>query len=137
MNQRTHADVMTLSHEDDNETFPYWFGRIIGIFHTDILNIGAASTSIEPQRMEFLWVRWFGRDTGYRSGFKAKRLPRVGFLPNNGIGAFGFLDPHEVIRAVQMIPAFAYGRTATLLEPSIARQPNENNEDWRFYYVNM
>jgi hypothetical protein len=128
---------MVLAHEDGDDAFPYWFGRIIGVFHADVVHTGTASKSTEPQQMDFLWVRWFGRDLSYKSGFKAKRLHRLGFLPNDEPGAFAFLDPQEIIRAVHLIPAFAYGRTSSLLSPSIARQPSENNEDWHYYYVNM
>ncbi|KAG1896093.1 uncharacterized protein F5891DRAFT_1193535 [Suillus fuscotomentosus] len=52
-------------------------------------------------------------------------------------GAFGFLNPHQIICGVHLIPAFAYGHTDELLLPSIARPLHENNEDWKFYYVNM
>ena len=34
INPRTHGDVMVLSDEDDPEnTHPYWYARIISIFH--------------------------------------------------------------------------------------------------------
>lgn len=140
LNPRTHADFMVLSHETedaDGKSFPYWFGRIVGIFHADILHTGPHSKSSEPQRMEFLWVRWFGRDTTHKSGFKARRLHRVGFVPADDPEAFGFLDPQEIIRAAHLIPAFHFGRTGELLGPSIVRQPQEKDEDWQFFYVNM
>ena len=75
LNLRTHADFMTLSHEDDEELktkFPYWFGRIVGIFHTAVVYIGPGSRSVDPQHMEFLFVRWFGHDPGHQGGWKAK-----------------------------------------------------------------
>jgi hypothetical protein len=139
LNPRAHADFMCLSHEDGDGDFPYWFGRIVGIFHADVVHLGPASKSLGPQHMEFLWVRWFGRDLSWRSGFKAKRLHRIGFVPwdNSDTEAFGFLDPKEVIRAVHLIPAFAHGRTDHLLPPSIIRPLTSNNEDWCLYYVNV
>lgn len=139
LNPRTHADVMVLSHEDEDEDpHPYWYARIIGVFHAQVSHIGPRSQSTDEQRMDFLWVRWFGRDLNYKAGWKAKRLHRLGFLLSEDRGAFGFLDPNEVIRGVHLIPAFAYGRTSDILgpNPSIARQPHENDEDWTFYYVN-
>ncbi|KAG2029536.1 hypothetical protein BDR03DRAFT_825481, partial [Suillus americanus] len=34
LNSRTHADIMVLSHEDDEANgHPYWYARIIGVFH--------------------------------------------------------------------------------------------------------
>jgi hypothetical protein len=137
LNPRAQADFMCLSHEDGD--FPYWFGRIVGIFHADVVHLGPASKSPMSQHMEFLWVRWFGRDLSWRSGFKAKRLHRIGFVPgdDSDTEAFGFLDPKEVIRAIHLVPTFAHGRTDQLLMPSTIRPLTSNNEDWCLFYVNM
>jgi hypothetical protein len=132
---------MTLSHEDDipdSKKFPYWFGRIIGIFHTLVKYRGPGPHSMEPQCFEFLFVRWFGRELGHRGGWKSRRLHRIGFVDADDDTAFGFLDPQDVIRGVHLIPAFEYGRTTALLPPSpTARAPSEKDEDWLCYYVNM
>jgi hypothetical protein len=48
--------------------------------------------------MEFLWVGWFGRDPGWCSGWKARRLDSVGFIPEEDPDAFGFLDPGQCCR---------------------------------------
>lgn len=139
VNPRTHADIMVLSHEDPNtrDSHPYWYARVVGIFHAQVRHVGPESKTYDPQKMVFLWVRWFGRDLKYRAGWTPRRLHRVGFVDSDDPQAFGFLDPSEVIRGVHMIPAFAHGRTSNLLGPSIARQAAENNEDWIFYYVGM
>ncbi|GLB33254.1 hypothetical protein LshimejAT787_0101380 [Lyophyllum shimeji] len=139
VNPRTHPDVMVLAHEDDAESnpHPYWYARVIGIFHAEVRHAGTTSNSSETRAVDFLWVRWFGRDLQHRSGWKAKRLHRVGFVDSAEPEAFGFLDPADVIRAVHMIPAFAFGHTSDLLAPSIARQLVENDEDWVYYYVGM
>jgi len=137
VNPRTHADIMILSHENDEDEekcHPYWYARVIGIFHANVRHVGPTSRSSDPQKMEFLWVRWFGIDPGYRAGWKARRLHRVGFTVYN---SFGFLDPKEVIRGVHLLPAFAHGRTSDYLAPSIARQPSEKREDWVYYYISM
>jgi hypothetical protein len=137
LNPRTHADIMVLGHEDD-DTHPYWYACILGIFHANIIYRGGDTTSVEPQQMNFLWVRWFGRDpNNYRSGWKAKRLHRLGFIPADIPGAFGFLDPQQIIRGVHLIPGFAHGRTDLLLPPSVARPLHDNNTDWKFFYINM
>lgn len=61
-------------------------------------------------------------------------------------GAFGFLEPGIIIRAVHLIPAFAHGRTAELLRGvSMARQCTIEDADtsepgttnWLYYCVNM
>ena len=134
LNPRTHANVMVLAHEDDAEiSHPYWYARIIGIFHAFVNH----HSSPEPVHMDFLWVRWYGRDVGHRAGWNIKHLHRVGFVDGNDPLAFGFLDPSLIIRGCHLIPAFAHGRTKDLLPPSLARLNAENDTDSTFYYVNM
>lgn len=148
INPRNHADIMVLAHEDEDEedSHPYWYARVIGVFHANIRYVGPGSTSREPQRIDFLWIRWFGRDMTAPGGFATRRYHRIGFLDAAQPGAFGFLDPAVVIRAVHLIPAFAYGRTSELLEgKSVARRYTTEAEDaddcattdWLYYYVNM
>lgn len=141
LNPRTHADIMVLSPQkecDDDEDHPYWYARIVGIFHVNVLHTGPDSHSREPQRMEFLFVRWFGRDLTPTAGWSTKRLHRLGFVPGNDVDAFGFLDPQQCIRAVHLMPAFAWGRVTSLLPPSvIARSLTNNYEDWQLYYLGM
>lgn len=143
-----HADFMVLSPENaeaNDDPHPYWYGRILGIFHVNVRHRTPQSKSLEPRRMDFLFVRWFGRDMTPRAGWKAKRLLRLGFIPGNSEGAFGFVDPAQVIRAVHLIPAFKWGLTSKYLPPSpIARGDNNtaqgNNhadKDWQLYYVGM
>jgi hypothetical protein len=107
INPRTHADIMVLAHEEDASWHPYWYARVLGIFHMMVEHVGPNSRRTESKQMDFLLVRWFGRHPGVASGWAAKRLPRVGFLSAGDSGAFGFLDPQEVIRGVHLIPAFA------------------------------
>ncbi|KAJ3512102.1 hypothetical protein NLJ89_g3716 [Agrocybe chaxingu] len=139
LNPRTHADIMILSPENEEKNkdpHPYWYGRILGIFHVNVRHRGPLSSSREPQRMEFLFVRWFGRDFTPRPGWKTKRLLRVGFVPGNEATAFGFLDPAQVVRAVHLIPAFAWGKVTKFLARSvIARSATDPIEDWQLFYV--
>jgi hypothetical protein len=134
LNPRTHGDIMVLSGVDEH---PYWYARIVGIFHAMVLKIGPKSMSREPKRMEFLFVRWFGLDTvtDEVGGWKTKKLHQIGFV--EGDEAFGFVNPADVIRAVHLIPRFSQGRTKNYLGPSFARSSVENDEDWVRYYVNM
>ncbi|KAL6308250.1 hypothetical protein BKA93DRAFT_822458 [Sparassis latifolia] len=70
-------------------------------------------------------------------GFGTRRLHRVGFIDVDDYKPFGFLNPDEVLQGVHLIPAFAHGRTSSLLPPSVAQRSDDNDEDWQFYYVNM
>jgi hypothetical protein len=140
LNPRTHANVMVLSHEDDDSAHPYWYARIIGNFHATVHFKGLAShPTIQPglYHIDFLWVRWYGRDLTHNSGWKAKRLHRLGFINSQDPGAFGFIDPKHIIRAVHLIPAYAFGTVNDLLPPSIVRSPYDNDRDWMYYYIAM
>ncbi|KAH7917017.1 hypothetical protein BV22DRAFT_1027096, partial [Leucogyrophana mollusca] len=125
---------MVLSRESSPSpgSLPYWYARVLGIFHARVLYAG------KVQPMEFLWVRWYGTVPGYRSGSKSARLPKVGFVPESDPSAFGFLDPSLVIRGCHLIPAFADGRTCDLLRggPSAGRKLGEE-DDWAAFYVNI
>jgi len=138
INPRTHPDIMLMAHEDDLQAdpHPYWYARVIGIYHVNALHSGRHSASVTSKRMDFLWVRWFGRDFEAPGGFAAKRLHRIGFIPQEDGGAFGFLDPQVVLRGVHLIPGFAHGQTDEYLGMSVIR-PLENDLDWVVYYVNM
>jgi len=137
-----HGDVMVLSPENDKENenpHPYWYACTLGVYHVNVRHLGPNSKSDQPQHMEFLFVRWFGRDLTLEPGWKAKRLLRLGFVPGNDETAFGFLDPTQVIRAVHLIPAFTWGHVTKYLTQRsvIARGLKEPDEDWQLYYVNM
>ncbi|KAJ3002471.1 hypothetical protein NUW54_g5831 [Trametes sanguinea] len=94
-----------------------------------------------PEGFDFLLVDpgGLGGDPEWESGWIAKRLERIGFVPQSDEGAFDFLDPADVIRGCHLIPAFAEGRTRSLLGPSmLARHASEpqDDSDWERFYVN-
>ncbi|KAJ7196540.1 hypothetical protein GGX14DRAFT_312666, partial [Mycena pura] len=115
---------------DDNR---FSYAQVIGIFHA---RASIISQNKAPEPIQFLWVRWFVHDTSYRFGWEARRLPRVEFMPSDHPDTFTFLDPDDVVRGVHLIPAFFHGRTKELLPRSVARYDEEDEEDWRYYYVN-
>ena len=120
---------------------PYWYARVIGIFHTMVDH----PMLPDGTRMDFLWVRWYGSDIdsdqGYDSGFEARCLHRIGFLEDtnnpNASPPFGFVDPKTVIRSVYLPPVYDEGKRADLLGPSVARTPSEGDEDYCLYYVDL
>ncbi len=126
------CDVMIPAFESSSESdpiHPYWYARILKILHTQVF-FGASPVS---ERIEFLFVRWFGRDMEWKGGPSTLRLDRIGFVPSTDQEAFGFLNPALVIRASHLIPAFKFGKTSHLLGPSLAREGEEG--DWDNYYV--
>jgi hypothetical protein len=142
INPRTHGDVMLLaseSHENEEDAHPYWYAHVIGIYHVYINYREEGKYKFKDRREDFLWIRWYGRDTEYSSGFQAKRLPRLGFVDveDQEQPSFGFLNPNDVIRGVHLIPAYAWEKTTDLCRPTIARAAREKHEDYPFYDVNM
>jgi len=141
INPRTYPDIMVKSPETGPHAQPFWYARVIGIFHASVSSCHPGVTEKSTCRMDFLWVRWFGVEPGrYRHGFRYARLPKIGFVESTDEYAFTFLDPTQVIRGSHLIPAFAEGRTSALLQAtkSVARvlDPDEEN-DWVNFYVNM
>lgn len=139
MNPRTHCDVMVLSPETESNSHPFWYARVLGVFHAKVLHTGPQSRNRSIQHLEFLWVRWFGMEPGRQYGCSKARLPRIGFVPEGDPSAFGFLDPSLVLRGCHLVPAFAEGRTSALLKtigPTAAR-PLDETDDWAKFYVIM
>jgi hypothetical protein len=139
MNPRTHCDVMVVSPETGPNAHPYWYARVLGVFHAKVMHIGPEARNRSAQHVEFLWVRWFSVEPSYRWGFKVARLPKIGFIPDTDSSAFGFLDPSCIIRGCHLVPSFADGRTSELLHTSTltaARHPGET-DNWVNYYVMM
>ncbi|KAB5588767.1 hypothetical protein CTheo_7785 [Ceratobasidium theobromae] len=122
--------------EDNNLTtpsHPFWYAKVIGVFHSNVI-YGSAP----PERMNFLWVRWLGRNLGEPAGWHANRMDQVGYFEDTPSGhAFDFVDPADVIRAAHLIPRFAVGRTLDYLDgtQSIALDDLILG-DWDQYYVN-
>jgi hypothetical protein len=129
---------MVLSPETGCQAHPFWYARVLGVFHARILHTGPLATNRSIQHMEFLWVRWFGVVPRYRYGHRAARLPKIGFVPDSDPLAFGFLDPSLVLRGCHLIPAFNDGRTSDLLTvPCTVAHPPDEDDDWAAFYVNV
>jgi len=125
---RERSNVMVLADEEGSNQHQYWYARVLKIFHADVRRSGAD----KAERMDFLWVRWYGREPAYQAGWKRERLDRIGVL-NSPDEQLGFLDPNAVVRACHLIPAFAHGRTEQFLGPSLYRH---KDGDYAYYYVN-
>jgi hypothetical protein len=141
INPTSYPDIMVKSPETGPHAQPFWYARVIGIFYARVSSSHTGVVDKSSQRMDFLWVRWFGVEPGrYRYGIRYARLPKIGFIESTDQYAFTFLDPAHVIRGIHVIPAYSEGRTLGLLgvSKSVARILNpEDKDDWVNYYVNM
>ena len=141
---RSHPDIMVLAPDEPDGSaakHPYKYGRIYGIYHAVVEYSPPGSRSRKQHDIQFLWVRWFARyaPRNGHGGFRRKRHTRIGFLPVDAPGAFGFLDPSLVLRGVHMIPCFNGPRIDYFVGSSFLRSLVEVEADgceWEYYYVN-
>lgn len=135
INPDFHADVMVLSSRASDSDHPYAYARILRVFHAEVFDHTPHSPSPGPTHTEFLWVRWYDIDTTHQSGFQHRRLPRLQY--STGVGAFGFINPSDIIRSVHLVPAYTYGFNDSAPSSTLARRASDGDQDWRYYYVNM
>lgn len=139
INPRTHCDVMVASPDTSAKAHRFWYARVLGICYVWVCDDRPGSPNRAAQRVDFLWIRWFGMVDGHRHGLRVARLPKVGFIKEQDASpTFGFLDPSLVVRACHLIPAFISGRTTDLLNATTtAARAFGEVDDWEAFYVNM
>jgi hypothetical protein len=131
----SHCNVMVLDAEGGgSSTHPFRYGKVLGIYHANVVYVGPEMADYQPRRMEFLWVRWYRRVETIKSGWDAHKLDRVQFLPMNDDNAFGFINPSEVLRSCHLIPAFAKGKVHA--DGKGLSLLARDSSDWVSYYVN-
>ncbi|KAF9642176.1 hypothetical protein BDM02DRAFT_3080651, partial [Thelephora ganbajun] len=134
-----HQFVMVRSPEDGTDVHPYWYTKVLGVYHTFVHTTHPDARDQSVKQMEFLWVRWLGLEPNYRSGPRYARLPMVGFVEDSDELVFGFLDPSLVICGCHLVPRFALGRTNTLMsyQGLTAARVSGCTDDWTNFYVNI
>ena len=131
LNMKNRSHIMTLSQD---EIHPYAYAQVLGIFRLNVLH---GPTMSDEVSMNVVWVRWFKIDETHRAGWKAKRLFRLKFVPPLEDGAFGFLDPDDIVRGSHLIPGFTLGhRVHSPGTPASIWDPKKGS-DWETYYVNQ
>jgi hypothetical protein len=132
-----HCDIMTLNSafSEDSSEHPFCYARVLGIFHANVVYLGEQNQDYRPQRLEFLWVRWYNVEEGVRSGWKAWKLDRIRFPPMvDNVHAFGFLDPVDVLRGCHIVPAFSGGQVHP--DGKLFSNLSQDQNDWFSYYIN-
>jgi hypothetical protein len=131
------CDVMMLNSaftEDPNK-HPFCYARVLGIFHANVVYLGEQNQDYRPQRLEFLWVRWYNVEEGVRSGWKTWKLDRAHFPPMvDNEDVFGFLNPVDILRGCHIIPAFSGGQVHP--DGKLFSYLSQDQNDWSFYYIN-
>jgi hypothetical protein len=133
----SHCDIMLLANngEGNSDTMhPFLYARVLGIYHINVVYTGDDSVDYAPWKMEFLWVRWFEYDTARPVQWADTKLDALRFPPMSTEGAFGFVDPNDVVRGCHIIPSFSQGK-ARLDGVGLSRLARDAQE-WSRYRVN-
>jgi hypothetical protein len=119
--------------ENIDSQHPFWYARVIGIYHANVMYIGRGNADYHPRRLDFLWVRWYHfKDAP--CGWKQLKLDKLRFPPLGEPELFGFLDPNDVLRSAHIIPLLSGGKVTT---DGISTSPcAQNGDDWKAYAVN-
>ena len=114
---------------------PYIYAHVLAIYRVKALH----HSMVHPTDMDVLWVHWFRIDKKHKASWKAKRLYRIEFIPNTEDGAFGFLDPDDIIRGVHLIPGF--NQDLIVVEDNSEAPKGKWDyapaQNWCSYYVNQ
>lgn len=127
----------------------YIYGRILGIFHVNVIYAGPGRLDYSKRRFDFVWIRWFGSLSAAQP-WSSKRLDRVALKSLADGAACGFVDPADIVRAAHIIPRFSLGtvvdewKRVEALKAKSKRPPPtrifsklaHDEKDWREYYVN-
>jgi hypothetical protein len=118
------------------------YGRVLGIFHVNIVYAGPGMLDHRPRRFDLLWVRWYDPLDGRfseESLWSTMRMERVAFRTLSHPEACDFINPSDVIRAAHIIPRFAQNKVFSeedISSGQIFSKCAGNEEDWQEYYVN-
>jgi hypothetical protein len=140
----THCNIMVLSDPRSSESsskepnlpFPFVYGRVLGIYHVNVIYNGPGMLDYRPRRINFLWVRWYEPVDSAPMPWKKMKLDRVRFSPVNSDDAFGFLDPSDVVRTCHIIPRLATGRVTEQRNSQNASLIAKSMNDYKMYYIN-
>ncbi|KJA27429.1 hypothetical protein HYPSUDRAFT_130944 [Hypholoma sublateritium FD-334 SS-4] len=148
INPRTaHCDIMLLADLEPNDasrtdaaaTHPFIYGRVIGIYHINVVYVGPGMENYDAMRFDFLHVRWFQLDIpdargGHSSDWASLRLNSLYFPTMTGQHSFGFLDPSVVLRSCHLIPAYSLGKRHP--DGTGFSGMSRDGNDWKSYYAN-
>ena len=134
-----YSNIMTLAPATCRELgqenrHPFWYARVMAIYHVNVVYIGEGNADFLPRRLDFLWVRWY--ELLDHEDWSPQRLDRVSFMDVADEHAFGFLDPDDVLRACHIIPAFREGLACDIGPGLTCCAFNHDHTDWKAYIVN-
>ena len=138
----SHCNFMTLAQPDScdpSDEHPFLYGRILGVFHVNVIYNGPGMIDYNPRRFDFLWVRWYdlvnlvSRKSKTTKPKGSHRLNRLVFPSLDEEDSVGFLDPADVLRGCHIIPAFA--QEERFSDGQGLSKCAHEGRDWNVYYI--
>lgn len=131
----SHCNIMVLRSDNDMERHGhmYIYGKVLNVYHVNVIIIGHGMVDYTPIRMEFLWIRWY-EPMDEVSAWETSTLDRLNFPPVTNEHSFDFVDPADVLRGCHIIPRFARGKRHA--DGSGVSACAGDKDDWHEYYVN-
>lgn len=126
------SDISSEEHATST-THPFLYAQVIGIYHVNVIYTGPGMVTYNSTRFDFLWVRWYEHipsDLPYQ-------LDRLSFPAISSDGAFGFVDPADVLRSCHIIPAFGQleGTHQEEGEAGVSQCARSDFGDSKVYYI--
>jgi hypothetical protein len=112
---------------------PYAYGRVLGIFHANVICTGNGQVDSNPRRIDFLWVRWYL----FKPATSPFRMDKVEFPPLFKPNSTSFVDPVNVVRACHLIPDFVRGKRYSVPNKHGTSKNADDGNDWKAYYINQ
>ena len=148
-----HCNIMVLAQPDSHrltDEHPFLYGRVLGVFHVNVIYNGPGAVDNNSRRFDCLWVRWYdlgvktpcnGTQKNMRphSGAVEKQkgpshhLDQLSFLPWKAEDAVGFINPADVLCGCHIIPAFSAGKTFP--NGGDLSSCAYDSDDWNAYYI--
>jgi hypothetical protein len=128
----SHCNIMVLNPSCSSAEHPFWYARVLGIYHSNVIYTGTEVIDYQPQQLHFLWVRWYQIED-IPAGWDARRLDRLRFPSIHDTNSFGFLDPADVLRSCHIAPVFTLGKVHA--DGSGISRHAHDGKDWKSYYV--
>lgn len=131
----SHCNIMVLQPDNDmgSKGHRFTYGKVLGIYHVNVIMIGVGIVDYTLHQMEFLWIRWY-EPIQQLSTWDTSTLNRVRFPPLTDEDSFDFLDPADVLRGCHIIPSFASHRKHS---DGLGMSASAGDKDnWHEYYIN-
>ncbi|TEB15434.1 hypothetical protein FA13DRAFT_1574938, partial [Coprinellus micaceus] len=118
----------------------YVYGRLLGIFHANVVYGGSGALDYRRRRFDFLWARIYTTpsDGGRSDAWASKRLDRLKLAPMSESNSWNFVDPSDILRGAHIIPRFSRGPHYNEQDRVTKRfsKVAQDHLDWEEYYVN-